>query len=210
MIELLSLPDAVEAIAAALRSTATGVFNIAGADRLPFVARDRKEPWRDIPIDPGPLLGPLYRLRQRIPRVRFRLPPQRRARLHVAGLLDETRARTELHYIAWHYATWPRTGWRALFERLGEATIEASPSKPLATARFLSTGCGDLSAPPPSMPWPTGFRAEAAADYSTRANRSHVAESSDTNDDESGYAALGGSRTAWRWCPGDGRRERAR
>jgi UDP-glucose 4-epimerase len=117
MLNVLSLPDAVAAIAAALRSPATGVFNIPGRDTLPLSAAIEESGRADIPV-PGPLLAPLYGLRRWIAGFEFRYGMNVR-RLHFGGVLDGSRARTELGFEPRMPICWPRPWWHLLLERLG-------------------------------------------------------------------------------------------
>ncbi|MBX3160942.1 MAG: hypothetical protein KF773_33585 [Deltaproteobacteria bacterium] len=105
MINVLSLDDAARAFAAAAACTATGVFNIPGADTLPLsraIAASRRA---GVPI-PGPAMTPLYALRRWIAGFDFRYDLNLR-RFHFGGVLDGTRARTELGYAPARHVAWP-------------------------------------------------------------------------------------------------------
>jgi UDP-glucose 4-epimerase len=116
MVNVLSLDDAVAAIVLALRATATGVFNIPGADTLPLsraIALSRRA---DIPV-PGPLMAPLYGLRRWAIGSEFRYDMNLR-RFHFGGVLDGARARAMLGYEPHTPTRWPRAWWHELMERL--------------------------------------------------------------------------------------------
>jgi UDP-glucose 4-epimerase len=122
MLNVLSLEDAVAALAGVLRSPATGVFNIPGRDTLPLSAAIEESGRADVPV-PGPLLAPLYGLRRWIAGFEFRYGMNVR-RFHFGGVLDGTRARTELGFVPRTPVRWPRAWWHVLLERLGaRATI---------------------------------------------------------------------------------------
>ena len=104
MINLLSPEDYARAIVLAARSSATGVFNIAGADTLPLSRVVRHAGRRDIPI-PGPFLSPLYRLRRRTIGLEFRYDLSSH-RFHLGGMLDGSRAARELGFLPEH-SLWP-------------------------------------------------------------------------------------------------------
>ena len=123
MINVLSLEDAVAAIAAAARSTHTGVFNIPGADTLPLSRAIAETVRLDIPV-PGPLLAPLYGLRRWIAGFEFRYDLNLR-RFHFGGVIDGARARRLLGYVPSHPVQWPRAWWRLLLERLAETRSDA-------------------------------------------------------------------------------------
>ena len=118
MINVLSIGDAVAASLAALRATATGVFNIRGADTLPL-SRAIIECGRiDIPV-PGPLMAPLYGLRATVTGLAFRYDINL-DRFHFGGVLDGARARRLLGYAPHIPVAWPQPWWRRLASRLGE------------------------------------------------------------------------------------------
>lgn len=118
MINLLSVPDAVTALMLAMRSQATGVFNIPGQDTLPLSRVIVESRRADLPV-PGPLLAPLYDLRRRVAGFDFRYKMNLR-RFHFGGVLDGTRAREVLGYFPRTAVHWPSPWWQTLFERLGE------------------------------------------------------------------------------------------
>lgn len=104
MLNVLSLEDVVIAFAAALRSDAIGVFNIPGYDTLPL-SRAIAECLRiDVPI-PGPMIAPLYRLRRLVAGFDFRYDLNIR-RFHFGGVVDGSRARAALGYVARHPVRW--------------------------------------------------------------------------------------------------------
>jgi len=96
MLNVLSLPDAVDALARALASDARGVFNIPGHDTLPLSQLIALAGRRDLPL-PGPVLAPLYRLRTRTVGFAFRYDLNLR-RFHLGGILDGRRAHDVLGY----------------------------------------------------------------------------------------------------------------
>jgi UDP-glucose 4-epimerase len=123
MLNVLSLDDAVAAIAAAARSTHTGVFNIPGADTLPLSRAVAETVRLDIPV-PGPLLAPLYGLRRLIAGFEFRYDLNLR-RFHFGGIIDGGRARRLLGFVPSHPVQWPRSWWRLLLERVTDLRSEA-------------------------------------------------------------------------------------
>jgi hypothetical protein len=116
MLNVLSLEDAVAAIAAGARSTHTGVFNIPGANTLPLSCAIAESGRMDVPV-PGPLLGPLYGLRHWIAGFEFRYDLNLR-RFHFGGVIAGARAHRLLGYVPSHSAQWPRAWWWLLLERL--------------------------------------------------------------------------------------------
>jgi UDP-glucose 4-epimerase len=125
MLSLLSIDDAVSATLAALRprraadgaheANPSGIFNIVGHDVLPLsraVELARRVP---IPV-PGPLLRPLYALRQRAIHAEFRYDLNA-LRFHLSGVLDGRRAREVLGYA-------PRVpiDWEAIAQTAGAAS----------------------------------------------------------------------------------------
>lgn len=119
VINVLSLADAATAFVAAARSSATGAFNIPGADTLPLAAAIREAGRLALGV-PGPALAPLYGLRRRIAGFEFRYDLNAR-RFHFGGVLDGTRAREQLGYAPRTHVAWPRPWWRLLLERLAKA-----------------------------------------------------------------------------------------
>lgn len=119
VVNVLSLADAVAAFAAALRSSATGVFNIPGADTLPL-SRAIAESYRATLPVPGVMMGPLYKLRHAVTGFEFRYDLNMR-RFHFGGVLEGSRARRVLGYVPRTPVCWPRPWWRRLLERLTEA-----------------------------------------------------------------------------------------
>jgi UDP-glucose 4-epimerase len=116
MLNLLSLEDAVAALVAAARTTATGVFNIPGADTLPLSKAIAESSRVDVAV-PGPLLAPLYALRRKVVGFGFRYDLNRE-RFHIGSMLDGARARQQLGYVPHHPVKWPRPWWRDLFDQL--------------------------------------------------------------------------------------------
>jgi len=119
IVNLLSLEDATCAVLAALRSSATGVFNIPGKDTLPLSGAIAASHRAHIPL-PGPLIAPLYQLRHWIAGFDFRYDMNVR-RFHFGGILDGTRARNELGFVPRRGVQWPKPRWLLLIERLAEA-----------------------------------------------------------------------------------------
>lgn len=119
IINVLSLEDATCAVLAAVRSRATGVFNIPGKDTLPLSNAIAASHRAHVPV-PGPLLHPLYQLRRWIADFDFRYDMNVR-RFHFGGILDGTRARDELAFVPRLGVQWPKPRWLVLIERLAEA-----------------------------------------------------------------------------------------
>lgn len=105
ILNLLSIEDAAQAWLLALDAPEQGVFNIPGADTLPLSRAIRLWGRDDLPL-PGPLLGPLYRLRRRVRRTDFSYAINHQ-RFHFNGVLDGTRARQLLGYRPCHAIAWP-------------------------------------------------------------------------------------------------------
>jgi UDP-glucose 4-epimerase len=105
MMNLLSLPDAAEALRLAVPSDAEGVLNIPGADTLPLSRLAERNGVRCVDL-PGPLLGPLYRLRARANRGDFRYDLNRN-RFHFGVVLDGRRAGEVLGFHPRRPLTWP-------------------------------------------------------------------------------------------------------
>jgi UDP-glucose 4-epimerase len=105
MLNLLSLEDTSEAFLLAARNAQSGVFNIPGADTLPLSRCVERWGRSDVPV-PGPMLGPLYRMRSRLKRTAFQYDLNR-WRFHFNGMLDGTRAREVLGYQPQHPIDWP-------------------------------------------------------------------------------------------------------
>lgn len=98
MINVLSLEDAAKALAGAvLAERLNGVVNVPGADTLPLSACIRAKRRVAVPL-PGPLLQPLYALRQRVLRSEFSYRLNQ-ARMHFPGILDGRRARELLGFV---------------------------------------------------------------------------------------------------------------
>lgn len=105
VLNVLSLQDAAAAFTAAVLCDAVGPFNIPGADTLPLSKLIRR--WgRDEIAVPGPLLGPLYRLRRRVRHTAFDYDSNR-WRFHYNGILDGHRAGQVLGYEPRHPLVWP-------------------------------------------------------------------------------------------------------
>jgi UDP-glucose 4-epimerase len=122
MLNVLSPEDAVAAIAAAARSTHTGVFNIPGVDTLPLSRVIAETTRLDVSL-PGPFLAPLYGLRRWIAGFEFRYDVNLQ-RFHFGGVIDGSRAHRLLGYAASHPVQWPRPWWQLLIERLAELRSE--------------------------------------------------------------------------------------
>ncbi len=104
ILNVLSIPDLVQALHLALRGHAQGVFNIAGADTLPLSAVIHAAGRASVPL-PGPLLSPLYRLRGLARGTAFRYDLNT-WRFHFSGVPDDRRARRVLGYEAQHGVDW--------------------------------------------------------------------------------------------------------
>lgn len=133
MLNVLSVEDAAAAIAAALRSSAAGVFNIPGCDTLPLSAVIEESGRADLPV-PGPLLAPLYGLRRWLAGFEFRYDMNVR-RFHFGGVLDGTRARTQLGFLPRTPVRWPRAWWHLLLERLGARDRDGRADAPAPIIR---------------------------------------------------------------------------
>lgn len=105
MLDLLSLPDATDALARAIDSKVQGVFNIPGCDRLPLSRAIRRWGRTEVPF-PGPLVGPVYAARTLLRGGDFRYDLNQH-RFHFNAILDGTRAATELGYRPAHPLRWP-------------------------------------------------------------------------------------------------------
>ncbi len=109
MLNVLGVEDATRAIELALRSDATGIFNIPGHDTLPLSAAIAESGRVDIPV-PGPLMSPLYGLRRVVAGFDFRYDMNLR-RFHFGGVLDGTRAAEVLGYTPRTSVRWPDPWW---------------------------------------------------------------------------------------------------
>lgn len=118
MLNVLGVEDAVRAFEAALRSDATGIFNIPGHDTLPLSAAIEESGAVDIPV-PGPLMSPLYGLRRVVAGFDFRYDMNLR-RFHFGGVLDGTRAADVLGYTPRTSVRWPSPWWSRLLRGLAE------------------------------------------------------------------------------------------
>jgi UDP-glucose 4-epimerase len=105
ILNLLSLEDASLAFTAALECEEPGVINVPGADTLPLSRAIRKWGRDEVPL-PGPVLGPLYRLRSVLRRTEFNYQLNR-WRFHFNGMLDGERAARLLGYVPAHPLEWP-------------------------------------------------------------------------------------------------------
>jgi UDP-glucose 4-epimerase len=121
MLNVLSLDDAVAALVAALRGSATGVFNIPGVDTLPLSIAIEESRRADLPI-PGPLMAPLYGLRRWVAGFEFRYDMNLR-RFHFGGVLAGDRARVELGFAPRVRVQWPKPWWPLLVERLARRAV---------------------------------------------------------------------------------------
>jgi len=124
MLNLLSLDDAVTALVAAARSSEVGIFNIPGFDTLPLSLAIQESRRADIPV-PGPLMAPLYGLRRWLAGFEFRYDMNLR-RFHFGGVVDGTRARNALGFVARVPARWPKPWWPLLLDRLARRDAEIS------------------------------------------------------------------------------------
>jgi UDP-glucose 4-epimerase len=124
MLNVLSLPDAVTAIVAALRSFAIGPFNIVGLDTLPLSRAIAESRRIDIPV-PGPLMAPLYGLRRWVAGFEFRYDMNLQ-RFHFGGVLDGNRAREVLGYAPCTGVVWPQGWWHTLLDQIATSEARAS------------------------------------------------------------------------------------
>ena len=102
MINVLSLEDAAAAFVAAVSSSASGVFNIAGLETLP-----------------------LSRAIAESMRINIGVPA--RVSCQFCGVLDGRRAREELGYVPRTPVHWPRPRWRRLIDELAHIRPEEYP-----------------------------------------------------------------------------------
>jgi UDP-glucose 4-epimerase len=105
MLNLLTVPDAVRAIMATIRSKSQGVFNIPGYDTLPLSAIVGNWGRTSLAL-PGAMLGPLYRLRAAALKTEFRYDMNRWL-LHYSCIFDGKRAKAVLGYEPNHPVQWP-------------------------------------------------------------------------------------------------------
>jgi len=105
MVNLLSLGDASAALRAAVHSDAQAVINVPGADTLPLSALAQRH-GRSCVTVPGPLMGPLYRLRTRRRSADFRYDLNAH-RFHFSMVLDGRRAVDILGYRPSQRLSWP-------------------------------------------------------------------------------------------------------
>jgi UDP-glucose 4-epimerase len=106
MINVLSIPDAVDALMRATRAReANGIFNIAGADTLPLSECVRRWRRQGIPL-PGPIIPALFGIRRLFGRgeLSYGMNWQR---FHYASIVDGTRAAERLGYTPRHPLEWP-------------------------------------------------------------------------------------------------------
>lgn len=112
---VLSLEDAARAFVLAVGSDASGVFNIPGRDVLPLSRLVRLWGRNDLPV-PGPLVGPVYRLRQALRHADFRYDLNR-PRFHLNATLDGGRAAAVLGYRPEVGIAWPTEARRSTTPR---------------------------------------------------------------------------------------------
>jgi len=96
MLNLLSVADAARVLCLCAKSKEIGVFNIPGGDTLPLSEAIRRAGRPCVPV-PGPLMGPLYRLRRATIKTDFRYDLNR-WRFHFSALLDGERAKRVLGF----------------------------------------------------------------------------------------------------------------
>lgn len=105
MLNLLSVEDAARAIAIAAQAEDVGVFNIRGVDTLPLSEAVRRAGRPVLPV-PGPLMGPLYRLRRFTVGTDFRYDLNQ-WRFHFSAILDGERAKRDLGFEPQVRVRWP-------------------------------------------------------------------------------------------------------
>lgn len=127
MLNILSVEDQLDALVRAIDGDARGVFNIPGADTLPLSRMVALAGRRGIPL-PGPLLAPAYQLRTRLVGFEFRYDLNMR-RFHFGGILDGTRARETLGYVAQHLLKQEACGCFSHWSPHSEAVVTSQPSK---------------------------------------------------------------------------------
>ena len=111
MLDVISIPDAVDATVRACGSTAQGVFNVPGADVLPLSVAIAKTGRLGIAVPP-PALGPLYAARALVRGTEFEWALHRR-RFRWSAVLDGARAAEVLGYHPARPISWPSLGARA-------------------------------------------------------------------------------------------------
>ena len=105
MINLMSMDDAVDALASGIHAREQGVFNIPGADTLPVSVCIQRWGRLGIPTI-GSWLSPIYRLRRRITGHDFRYGMNRRWFIY-SGVLDGRRAKDVLGHVPAQPIDWP-------------------------------------------------------------------------------------------------------
>lgn len=96
MINLISPEDVVRSVCLAAASPAEGIFNIPGRETLPLSRAVSLARRRCVAI-PGPLVGPIYRMRRAAMGTDFRYD-MNRYRFHYNAVMDGARARQVLGY----------------------------------------------------------------------------------------------------------------
>lgn len=116
MINLISPGDLVRALVLAIRGEADGVFNIPGRDTLPLSTTIRLANRRDVAL-PGPLVGPLYKLRRAVMVTNFRYSINRH-RFHYNAVMDGGRAAEVLGFRPVESIDWTAPARKPLSSRL--------------------------------------------------------------------------------------------
>jgi nucleoside-diphosphate-sugar epimerase len=108
MLNLITLDDLVRAHVLALAAPEQGVYNVPGLDTLPLSEAVALCGGASVPA-PEPILAPLYALRRLSLGFDFRYDLAR-ARFHLGGVLDGSKAREKLGYRPATGIGWPRSG----------------------------------------------------------------------------------------------------
>ena len=110
MLDVISIPDAVDATVRACESSAHGIFNVPGADVLPLSMAIAKAGRIGIAVPPA-ALGPLYAARSLVRGTEFEWSLHRR-RFRWSGVLDGSRAQEVFGYQPHHRISWSSLGTR--------------------------------------------------------------------------------------------------
>jgi nucleoside-diphosphate-sugar epimerase len=127
MLNVLTVQDQLDALVCAIDSDVRGVFNIPGADTLPLSRMIAGAGRRELAL-PGPLLAPAYQLRTRLVGFDFRYDLNMR-RFHFGGILDGTRAKQELGYVARHLLKQEACGCFSAWSGCSRLATQSRPSK---------------------------------------------------------------------------------
>ena len=148
MLNLITMDDAVHAIQLALRFPGSGAFNIVGSDSLPLSEVLARTDRRTFAI-PGPLLGPLYRLRSKVLGTDFRYDLNR-WRYHFSGVMDGRRAREHLGYEPRSTIPWLQCHPNCSRSERGSGRVwRSSITSPTSCSACWSSVSNAVATPPP-------------------------------------------------------------